>query len=266
MKNELIISGDTVELAVENGLEQLNLTREEVDIEIIEKEQKGLFGKVKTPAKIKINYSDAASKGIKAKVYIENVLKAMDIGKFEIKMEEDDNIAIINLEGENIDAIIGKQGESLDAIQYLSSLVANAGGGDYCKITLDSGNFRTKREQALVKLANSVASIVKRTGNSSTLEPMNPFERRIIHATISEINGVSSKSIGEEPNRQIIIVSDRPSRTGRSNYTSPAPRKYEKPTYTKKDSDIYSFEKSFKKSESKEEKLAKLYSKIEVEE
>ncbi|MCL2013464.1 MAG: protein jag [Oscillospiraceae bacterium] len=274
INNELIISGDNVDIAIEKGCKQLGLSKDDVTIEIIEKEQKSLFGKLKSPASVrlisKISDSFGSNKGAKAKAYLTKILSVMDIGEFDVSMEETEEAALIELNGENIDEVVGRHGETLDAIQYLSSLVANAGGGDYYKITIDCKGFRKKREQELAKLASSVAAVVKRTGNSSTLESMNPFERRVVHAAISKIEGVSSRSIGEEPNRKIVVTSDRVTPGGRYSGRRPAfpverkPRS--EPSVPKGNGDIYSFEKGFKKQESKEEKLAKLYSKIDIEE
>lgn len=113
----------------------------------------------------------------------------------------------VNITGEGLGSIIGRRGETLDAIQYLTGLVANRLEGDYLRVTVDCGDYRTKRKETLEALANKLAAQVLKTNVSKTLEPMNPFERRVIHATVSEIEGVSSASIGEEPNRRVVITS-----------------------------------------------------------
>ena len=102
--------------------------------------------------------------------------------------------------------IIGRRGETLDAMQYLSSIIANKGEEDYCRIILDSNGYREKRRQTLEHLAERLAKTVIRNQRATTLEPMNPYERRIIHAKVAEIDGVSSKSVGEDPYRKVVIL------------------------------------------------------------
>lgn len=112
------------------------------------------------------------------------------------------------LEGEGAGALIGRRGDTLDALQYLTSMVANRGDKDYVRLTIDTCGYRAKRRKALQELAQRISKSVLRTGRSVSLEPMNPYERRIIHSAVTEIEGVSSHSAGEEPNRKVIITSD----------------------------------------------------------
>ncbi|HBI85922.1 MAG TPA: single-stranded DNA-binding protein [Ruminococcus sp.] len=113
-----------------------------------------------------------------------------------------------SLEGNGAGSLIGRRGETLDALQYLTSMVANRGDKDYVRLTIDTCGYREKRRKALKELAARISKNVLRTGRSIALEPMNPYERRIIHSTVTEIEGVSSHSSGEEPNRKVIITSD----------------------------------------------------------
>ena len=153
-----------------------------------------------------------------AEAYIAEILEKLGLTAELDTTEEDDGICI-NITGKGLGAIIGRRGETLDAIQYLASLVANRTDGDYMRITIDCGDYRTKRKETLEALAKKLAAQVLKTNVSRTLEPMNPFERRIIHATISEIEGVSSTSVGDEPNRRVVITSPTAkSRGGRSSY------------------------------------------------
>ena len=149
-----------------------------------------------------------------AVAYVSDVLKAMGLDQINVSHTVRDNVVNIKLEGDVSGAAIGRRGETLDALQYLAGLAANREEGDYVRIVLDSGNYRDKRRVTLEQLAKKLANSVIKSGRSTTLEPMNPYERRIIHATISEINGVTSSSIGEEPNRRVVISS-----------TSPAPQR-----------------------------------------
>ena len=148
-----------------------------------------------------------------AKDYITSILRAMDID-VEFQVYQNETGAVINIESNNNGTIIGRRGETLDAIQYLCSIIANKGDKDYYRITIDCLGYRSKRKETLEQLAAKVAKSVLRTGRSQPLEPMNPYERRVIHSAISNIEGVSSRSVGEEPYRKIIISSNNPRRGG----------------------------------------------------
>lgn len=158
---------------------------------------------------------NTSEKEARAEEYIKEVLTAFGL-KAELVSSYEYGGYCINITGDGLGAIIGRRGETLDAIQYLAGLVANRGEGDYLRLTVDCGNYRFKRKDTLESLAKKLANQVIKTDVSKTLEPMNPFERRIIHATVSEIEGVSSASIGEEPNRRVVITSPtaRPARSG----------------------------------------------------
>lgn len=149
-----------------------------------------------------------------ARDYITSILRAIGI-EAEYKIYQNETGAVINVESDNNGTIIGRRGETLDAIQYLCSIIANKGDKDYFRITIDCLGYRSKRKETLEQLAAKVAKSVLRTGRSQPLEPMNPYERRVIHSAISQIEGVSSKSVGEEPYRKIIISSNNPRRNDR---------------------------------------------------
>ena len=144
-----------------------------------------------------------------AKDYITSILRAMDVDA-EFTVYQNETGAVINIESNNNGTIIGRRGETLDAIQYLCSIIANKGDKDYYRITIDCLGYRSKRKETLEQLAAKVAKSVLRTGRPQPLEPMNPYERRVIHSAISAIEGVSSRSVGEEPYRKIIISSNNP--------------------------------------------------------
>lgn len=150
----------------------------------------------------KSSYNQAKAEA--AKQFVEDVLRAMEIeGSVEIK-PVDDGVSL-SLCGDDIGAIIGRRGGTLDALQYLTKLVANRAEGNYCRITLDCENYREKRERTLEALAKKMAANVQKSGRAITLEPMNPYERRIIHAAIQRIPGVTSSSVGDEPARRVVI-------------------------------------------------------------
>ncbi len=153
--------------------------------------------KVKTEA---FSNEDSA----KAEEFLGKVLSLMNINaEFSVSKEED--TLNIEVKGENMGAVIGRRGETLDALQYLTSIVVNKGKDDYTKISLDAENYRKKRADALEKLANKVADKVIKNRRNFTLEPMNPFERRVIHSTLQSNNMVTTYSVGEEPNRRVVV-------------------------------------------------------------
>lgn len=203
-----------------------------------------------------------------AQDYIESVFRAMDV-KAEYKIYQNETGAIINIESDNNGTIIGRRGETLDAVQYLCSIIANKGDKDYFRITIDCYGYRKKRKETLEQLAAKVAKSVLRTGRSQPLEPMNPYERRVIHSAISEIEGVSSKSVGEEPYRKIVISSNNPKKGGgrrrndhrgdRRNSRSRSRESFEPRTLDLSTS----FEKDYKKPKPEDSIEGGLYGKIE---
>ena len=147
---------------------------------------------------------DPASSAGKAAAYLNNILAKLGCENLVIKVAEIEGGAYISLEGDKLGVVIGRRGETLDSIQYLTSLAANTGSG-YYKVTLNIGNYREKREQTLKSLAKKVSAQVLRTGRSRSLEPMNPYERRIIHTAVQDIEGVVSNSTGDGSSRRVVI-------------------------------------------------------------
>lgn len=151
----------------------------------------------------------ADSQALKAVNYIKKVLEGLGCTDITVKVAPFEGGATVILAGEGLGVVIGHRGETLDALQYLSSLAANNGNG-YFKISIDIGNYRERREQTLVSLARKISNQVLRTGRNRSLEPMNPYERRIIHTAVQEIEGVSSHSVGDGDRRHIVITCDNP--------------------------------------------------------
>ncbi len=143
-----------------------------------------------------------------AVVFLTGMLQSMGI-EAQVKAVRNQDGLYIEVSGENMGQIIGYRGETLDAMQYLTSLVENKGKDDYVRVTLDTENYRAKREQTLIRLGRRVADKALKSGRRVSLEPMNPYERRIIHSALQDINGVTTVSEGEEPNRRVIIVPER---------------------------------------------------------
>ncbi|MBO5210978.1 MAG: KH domain-containing protein [Clostridia bacterium] len=146
----------------------------------------------------------ADSRPAKAIEFLKPILKNLGCENVSFKVAQRENAALIELEGEGLGAIIGHRGETLDALQFLAGLASNNGSG-YYKVSLNIGNYREKREDTLIALANRIAQQVLKTGKCRTLEPMNPYERRIIHTAVQAIDGVTSASFGEGINRRVVI-------------------------------------------------------------
>ena len=158
------------------------------------------FGEAKDASEI-----PADSKAGRAVAYLNAILAGLGCTEIAIKVAEKENAALIELDGEGLGAVIGHRGETLDSVQYLTGLAASNGGG-YYKVSINIGNYREKREEALKSLANRVAAQVLKTGRSRSLEPMNPYERRIIHTAVQGIDGVVSSSFGEGNSRRVVIA------------------------------------------------------------
>ncbi len=146
----------------------------------------------------------ADSRPAKAIEFLKPILESLGCENITFKVAERENAALIDLSGEGVGAIIGHRGETLDALQFLAGLASNNGGG-YYKVSLNIGNYREKREDTLTALAGRIAEQVLKTGKCRTLEPMNPYERRIIHTAVQAIDGVTSASFGDGVNRRVVI-------------------------------------------------------------
>ena len=165
----------------------------------------------------------------KSAAYIQEILKEMGFEDVEVTPKYYEANVCLHLEGSGLGIIIGRRGETLDALQYLASLVANRGEGDYIRININSGNYREKREKTLSALARKLALQVARTGKSITLEPMNPYERRVIHGAVSKIRGATSASVGTDPNRRVVISCTEPPRPKEFSGKGGKPRKGGRP-------------------------------------
>lgn len=144
------------------------------------------------------------SRAVVAANYLKNILTNMGCSEITVKVAEKENAARIDLTGEGLGVVIGHRGETLDSLQYLAGLAASNSGG-YYKISLNIGNYREKREETLINLAKRVSEQVLKTGKNRSLEPMNPYERRIIHTAVQDIEGVVSNSFGDGAARRVVI-------------------------------------------------------------
>ncbi len=194
----------TVQEAVSLALEELNLNEDKVDIEVLDEGNKGIFGIIGNKmAKVRVTVRE--SKGDKAKKFLYELFEKMKVTA-EIELSEIDDAVTLNIKGNDIGILIGRRGETLDSIQYLSSLVINKDNDDYKRVVVDVENYRMKREETLVNLANRLADRVVKYRKNITLEPMNPYERRVIHSTLQNNNSVRTYSVGDEPNRKVVIT------------------------------------------------------------
>ena len=183
---------------------KLGIERDKVEFEILELPSKRLLGLLgATEAKVRVYVQETQES--RGRDFLEGLLERMDLPDIAIESKETDENISFDLAGEGLGLIIGHRGETLDALQYLVSLVANRGEPQFKRVIVDTGNYREKREKTLTALARRIALSAVKTRRNTTLEPMNPYERRIIHTAVQEINGATSWSIGEEPNRRVVI-------------------------------------------------------------
>ena len=198
-------TGKTIEEAVSIALSELNTEKNKVDIEVMDEGNKGLFGLIGSKmARVKVKMKQDEDDD-RIQNFLSSIFKEMDLD-VTIDVTEGDETINVDLKGNNMGILIGRRGETLDALQYLTGIIANRGKENYKKVLLDTENYRQKREDALVKLANKVADRVVKFRKSVTLEPMNPFERRIIHSALQSNSQIETYSVGDEPNRKVVIA------------------------------------------------------------
>lgn len=202
--NSIEMEGKNVEEALNKALEKLNTDMNHVECEILDNGSKGLFNVIGVkPARVKVKRINNSVED--AKVFLEDLLKHMQVDA-NIDIKEDNDVLNINLSGKKMGLLIGYRGETLDSIQYLTSLMVNKNHENpHKKVILDTENYRRKREETLKGLALKSANRVKRTKKALKLEPMNPYERRIIHSALQDDKYVTTHSEGEEPFRKIVI-------------------------------------------------------------
>ena len=203
MAEQIVKEAKSVDEAIRLACEELDIDRSKAEIEIINEGNKGILGFIGNKnAVVKVSRKATIDDVIIA--FLKPIFDKMEIeANMEIQHEEEQ--MTIRLTGDDIGIVIGRRGETLDALQYLLSLVVNRRLENYTRVILDVADYRQKREETLVRLANRVAEKVARSRRNLTLEPMNPYERRIIHATLQDHKYVDTQSIGEEPNRKVVI-------------------------------------------------------------
>jgi len=193
----------TVDEAIRLACEALDTDIDNVDVEIISEGNKGILGIIGNKnAIVKVTQKVTVDDVIVD--FLKPIFEKMDItANLEITHEEDS--ITVRLTGDDIGIVIGRRGETLDALQYLLSLVVNRRSEEYIRVIMDVADYRKKREETLVRLAKRVADKVTKYRKNVTLEPMNPYERRIIHSTLQNHKNVETQSTGEEPNRKVVV-------------------------------------------------------------
>ncbi len=204
---EAVGVGATVEEAFENAKAALAAPEDaEIQQEILELPKKktlGLFGG--SPAKVRAFFE--ASPFVHAEAYLRGVLKGLGVEEAEIEFSVEDDTVMVQLDcGSNQGTVIGRRGETLDAIQYLVRLVINKDSDAYKRVSINVGTYREKREETLRELAKKNAARVRKYGRNVVLDPMNPYERRVVHTAIQQIEGVDSHSVGSDSERRVVIT------------------------------------------------------------
>lgn len=241
-------SGKTEEAAIAAALEELGLDRDDVSVEIVERAKSGFLGIGASPAVVRVQYeapdeeletvAEAAAESPAAapaeaqpaaapaapaadepesyariRAFVSGLLEHMGI-QAEIEITARDNGGVnVNLSGSNMGAVIGRRGETLDAIQHLTNYAVNRGSDKHMHISVDAESYRAKREESLVRLAEKMAAKAIKYKRSIALEPMNSYERHVIHTALQDYEGVTTSSTGTEPNRRVVVSYEKPQRT-----------------------------------------------------
>ncbi len=198
--------GKTVDDAVNAALAELNAKKEDVDVEVLEEGSKGFLGMGSKDAKVRVSLKCTPQN--KAVDFLSGLFDVWGLN-VKISTELDGDVLKVELDGDDMGVVIGKRGETLDALQHLTSLNVNTGDGDFVKVSLDTEGYREKRVKTLESLAAKLASKVAKTRHNVTLEPMNSYERRIIHASLQDNEFVTTYSVGQSPNRKVVIAYNR---------------------------------------------------------
>ena len=199
------VSAKTVDDAITEASIKLGTTSDKIEVEVIEKGSTGFLGIKSKPAIIKARKKNDTVDNIRE--FLENVFSAMNMEvTIDIKKAEDDEVYEVELSGKEMGLLIGKRGQTLDSLQYLTNLAVNKHSDGYIKVKLDTEDYRQRRKDTLENLAKNIAYKVKRTKRPVSLEPMNPFERRVIHSALQGDRYVETHSEGEEPFRHVVVT------------------------------------------------------------
>ena len=198
-------SAKTVNEAITEACQKFTVTSDKLEYEVVEEGSAGFLGIGSKAAVIKARVKSSVSEN--AKTFLNDVFEAMELTVvIDVKYNEEDKTMDIDLSGDEMGVLIGKRGQTLDSLQYLVSLVVNKESEDYIRVKVDTENYRQRRKETLENLAKNISYKVKRTKRSVSLEPMNPYERRIIHSALQNDKYVTTHSEGEEPFRRVVVT------------------------------------------------------------
>lgn len=202
------VSAKTVNEAITEACQKLGVTSDKLEYEVVEEGSNGFLGIGSKPATIKAAVKmEEESEENCAKKFLNDVFAAMNMEVVvDVKYNDEEKEMDVDLSGDEMGVLIGKRGQTLDSLQYLVSLVVNKGKDDYIRVKVDTEDYRQRRKETLENLAKNIAYKVKRTRRSVSLEPMNPYERRIIHSALQNDKYVTTHSEGEEPFRKVVIT------------------------------------------------------------
>jgi spoIIIJ-associated protein len=199
------ISARTLDDAITEACQQLMITSDKLEYIVVEEGSSGFLGLGTKQALIKARIKNTI--GDRASGFLNDIFAAMNmIVNVDIKFNEGDRNMDIDLSGEEMGVLIGKRGQTLDSLQYLVSLVVNKESNDYIRVKVDTENYRVRRKETLESLAKNIAFKVKRSRRAVTLEPMNPYERRVIHSILQGDKMITTYSEGEEPFRRVVVA------------------------------------------------------------
>ena len=199
------VSAKTVDDAITEACQKFTVTSDKLEYEVIEEGKSGLLGIGAKPAVIKVRVKSSVED--KAKDFLKDVFAAMNLTVVvDVKYNEDESTMDVDLSGDEMGILIGKRGQTLDSLQYLVSLVVNKDTENYIRVKVDTENYRKRRKDTLENLAKNISYKVKRTKRPVSLEPMNPYERRIIHSALQNDKYVTTYSEGDEPFRHVVVV------------------------------------------------------------
>lgn len=199
------VSAKTVDDAITEACQKFTVTSDKLEFEVIDEGKAGLLGIGAKPAIIKVRVKSSMED--KAKDFLKDVFAAMNLTVVcDVKYDEAESTMDIELSGDEMGILIGKRGQTLDSLQYLVSLVVNKDVENYVRVKVDTENYRKRRKDTLENLAKNISYKVKRTKRPVSLEPMNPYERRIIHSALQNDRYVTTYSEGEEPFRHVVVV------------------------------------------------------------
>ena len=195
----------TVDDAITAACQKFLVTSDRLEYEVMEEGSSGFLGFNAKPARIKAKVKETVED--KARAFLDDVFAAMHMTVLvEVSFNDEEKVMDIELKGDDMGVLIGTRGQTLDSLQYLVSLVVNRDSDDYIRVKVDTENYRKRRKETLENLAKNIAYKVKRTKRSVSLEPMNPYERRIIHSALQNDKFVTTHSEGEEPFRHVVVT------------------------------------------------------------